>query len=164
MAICFAPQRQAMSRRIFDCSHTDSAPSVAGPGRRPPHAALTPPSRRCTPLLTAPPSPPLAPSSPCTNPPRRCNTALTPLHAALAPLHAVTRAGESRQESVFQWILALGLELRTSAKEFSWQRRLGPYRLDTYGPRGDGGPSRPLQQMSSPYIARGCRVHQHPAL
>ena len=27
----------------------------------------------------------------------------------------------ARQESVFQWILAPGLELRTSAKEFSWK-------------------------------------------
>ena len=26
----------------------------------------------------------------------------------------------ARQESVFQWMLALRLELRTSAKEFSW--------------------------------------------
>ena len=39
----------------------------------------------------------------------------------------------ARQESVFQWILAQGLELRTRAKEFSWQGRLGPYRLDSAG-------------------------------
>ena len=30
LAICFAPQRLAKSRRIFHCSHSDSAPSAAG--------------------------------------------------------------------------------------------------------------------------------------
>ena len=30
LAVCFAPQRQAISRRTFHCSHSDSAPSAAG--------------------------------------------------------------------------------------------------------------------------------------
>ena len=30
LAVCFAPQKQAMSRRISHCSNSDQAPSAAG--------------------------------------------------------------------------------------------------------------------------------------